>query len=387
MERLTNQYMETHKSHCCGCHACYNACPVNAIQMEEDEEGFLYPHIDEKKCIQCGRCARVCRIIQQQKSKGSVKAVYACMNRNLEERLASSSGGVFIRLADYVIAQGGHVFGAAFDKELHVHHEEASDINACRRFMGSKYVQSTIGHTFSGVKKDLDMGELVLFTGTPCQIQGLKLFLGKPYDNLFTVDVICHGVPSPMVFRQYCNDLSEDGSNKIVSVRFRDKSSGWKKFSVMYEFKDGDKKFVSHQESSYMRGFLSNLYMRPCCHTCINKGDNYFSDITLGDYWGANEKDPDMDDDQGTSVVLIRTETGRHLFEAVVDGFKNKPVSLNFVIQQNPSLERADPKHKNREKFFMMYRKHTKAVKKVIDICRESRWTRFRHKIKRAFRR
>ncbi len=387
MQQLTNQYLKEHKSQCCGCHACYNTCPAGAIQMQEDEEGFLYPQINEEKCIQCGRCAQVCRMMRKEQSPdGSIKAVYACMNRNLNERLASSSGGVFIRLADYVTARGGRVFGATFDQELRLHHESADNIEDCQKFMGSKYVQSIIGNAFTKAKRILDQGGLVLFSGTPCQIHGLKLFLGKPYENLLTVDVICHGVPSPMVFRRYFHELGEVSGSKVTSIQFRNKSSGWQNYSVVCGFENGNRTIISRHDSLYMKGFLSNLYLRPSCPLCVNKGDNYFSDITLGDYWGVENRDPDMDDDRGTSVVLIRTDKGRRLFDAIVPGMKIKPVDLEYVIKNNPSIKWRDQENKNREKFFAMYKKQTKPVYRIIDVCSWSRWIRFRNRVIRFFK-
>lgn len=227
---------------------------------------------------------------------------------------------------------------------------------------------------------------MVLFSGTPCQIHGLKLFLGKPYENLLTVDVICHGVPSPMVFRRYFHELGEVSGSKVTSIQFRNKSSGWQNYSVVCGFENGNRTIISRHDSLYMKGFLSNLYLRPSCPLCVNKGDNYFSDITLGDYWGVENRDPDMDDDRGTSVVLIRTDKGRRLFDAIVPGMKIKPVDLEYVIKNNPSIKWRDQENKNREKFFAMYKKQTKPVYRIIDVCSWSRWIRFRNRVIRFFK-
>lgn len=380
-ERLTNQFIQTHKEQCCGCHACANICPVHAIEMREDEEGFLYPHVDEGKCVKCGRCAAVCQMMNGRKSAhGCSREVYACMNLNMEERMASSSGGVFILLAKQVLAQGGQVFGAAFDEKAQVRHEGASDLEGCRQFMGSKYVQSTIGNTFSEAKRLLEKGVPVLFSGTPCQIHGLRLFLGKDYENLYTVDIICHGVPSPEVFSAYKTAAFEIFGKKVCNVQFRDKSSGWKQYSITWDLNGGEKKKVLHGQSAYMKGFLSDLYLRPSCYQCQNKEGNYFSDLTLGDYWGVEKKDPDMDDDKGTSVVLLHTDKGRALFGKIRDDLKIKTAELEYVIRCNSSIVKLVDMNPNRNHFFRELKDGTTDVHTLIWKYqrRSSRWVRCR---------
>lgn len=388
-ERLTDQYIAAHKAQCCGCHACANVCPVHAIEMREDEEGFLYPHVDEGKCVKCGRCAAVCQMMNGRKSAhGCSREVYACMNLNMEERLASSSGGVFILLAKQVLAQGGQVFGAAFDENVQVRHEGASDLEGCRRFMGSKYVQSTIGNTFSEAKRLLEKGVPVLFSGTPCQIHGLRLFLGKDYENLYTVDVICHGAPSPIVFCACKKQVEADKDTKVLTANFRDKFWGWKHFSLAWNLENGGKEILPREHTAYMRGFLNNLYLRPSCYQCHNREGNYFSDLTLGDYWGVTRKDPDMDDDKGTSVVLIHTDKGQELFAQICCSLKVKLVDREYVIRNNFSLTKSEDMHPDREKFFSEFHTSLGNVNELIQKFDHpyvpSRWVRCRNKVLRA---
>lgn len=389
MERLTNQYVEAHKTECCGCHACLNVCPTHAISMREDNEGFLYPLIDDEKCIHCGQCAKVCQMINLKvNSEGSTKKVYACMSLNTEERLKSSSGGIFIQLARYVIEQGGCVFGAAFDDQMVVRHMKAHTLEECRKFMGSKYVQSAIGTTFAEAKCVLDQGEMVLFTGTPCQIHGLKLFLKKDYENLITADVVCHGVPTPKVLCKYIKEFEKQYNSSIENIEFRNKTWGWRCFSMKMEFLNGRKRLQTLKESAYMKGFLENLYLRESCYSCSNREGNFFSDITLGDYWGVEQRDLDMYDNQGTSIVLIHTIKGQQIFEKIADALRVKEVDMQYVMQHNHCVAQSVDINPQRADFFKCFDDNSDAVCTVISqFCHwPSRWVRFRDRIRHMFK-
>ena len=240
------------KSYCCGCEACVQCCPKRCISMHEDKEGFLYPKVDKEACIDCGLCEKVCPIIHQAEPTEPLSS-YIAINPNEEIRLHSSSGGIFTLLAEQVIAEGGVVFGARFDENWDVVHAWTDTIEGLAPFRGSKYVQSRIGNTYKETKDFLQQGRKVLYSGTPCQIAGLKKYLRKEYDNLLTVDFICHGVPSPGVWRRYLSELREslraergDGKNTVPSsidelpvitgISFRDKSNGWKKFGFRFRY-------------------------------------------------------------------------------------------------------------------------------------------------------
>lgn len=395
-ECLTNEYIRRHKNSCCGCHACLNICPTGAIQMQMDQEGFLYPVIDEKKCIKCGQCAAVCQMLNSMKStSGTIREAYAYINPDLEERLASSSGGIFIQLAKYVIANGGCVFGAAFNDDMNVRHMQATDVAGCRKFMGSKYVQSAIGTTFKDTREALKSGKLVLFTGTPCQIHGLKLFLKRDYDNLITVSIVCHGVNSPQVFEKYIMELEQRERSKIKNIRFRDK--GGKQFykeykfengNIEYEFENGKIFSCPSAEDIYIKGFFAHLFLRPSCHQCRNREGNSFSDLSIGDYWGIDKLDPDLNDGKGASIVLIYTDKGKSFFQKATNLKGTRKVDIEGVIQHNPPIVSSVKRNRNRKSFFKEFEANDLPVEDLILKFRytPSHWVRFRDKIRNWFR-
>lgn len=353
MKHNVERLMETRRHDCVGCHACLDICPAHAVSMVCDREGFLYPTVDEKKCTGCGACLQACQISNHHKLENNISVeAYTCMNRDTEERLASSSGGAFIVLAKYVIEKGGVVFGASFDEKMNLRHTYASDVEGLRQFMGSKYLQSTIGHSYAEVRSFLQKGRLVLFSGTPCQIHGLKLFLGKEYDNLIAVDLACHGVPSPAVFHKYLTDLEKAQNSQVVDFNFRSKNTGWKNFSSFIRFQTDEKLSAPHDNCPFMKGFLSNLYLRPSCYRCINKGDNRYSDITMGDYWGVGEHEPEWDDDKGTSVLFVRTEKGNQILEAVHGDLERKVTDKDYAESRNIAIAAPVSMNPHREDFF-----------------------------------
>lgn len=341
----------TDKSKCVGCNACVQKCPKQCIAMHEDEEGFLYPIVDENLCIDCHLCEKVCPVLNQDEPRVPL-ACYAAKNPNEDIRMESSSGGIFTMLAEKVIDEGGVVFGAAFNRKWQVAHSYTEDKKGLAAFRGSKYVQSLIGNTYKEAEKFLKEGRLVLFSGTPCQIAGLKKFLRKIYENLLTVDFICHGVPSPGVFRWY---LQEEVNNyaarkgrknsvsfptitsipkgdvmmpeglSIMGIRFRDKCEGWKKFSFVLQLAEasaeGKKNTVSFssnlQKNAFIKGFLKDLYLRPSCYACPAKELKSGSDITIADFWGVQSVIKDFDDDKGTSLIIINTESGDKIVKSI----------------------------------------------------------------------
>lgn len=345
------------KQDCSGCHACANVCPKQCISMKSDNEGFCYPQIDKDKCINCNLCEKVCPIINIPNKVNDKITAYACKNKDNETRNTSSSGGVFSLLCDYVISQNGIVFGAAFDENFNVKHIYAEELKECERFRGSKYVQSKIGDTYTKAKKFLDNGKIVLFSGTPCQISGLDSFLMKKYENLIMVDVACHGVPSPLVYKKYIKSLEEKNKSKVSFLSFRDKSTGWSKYSFIVDFKDGKKIKEIGSDNIYMKGFLSDIYLRPSCYDCRFKKPITSADITLADYWGIQNIHQEFDDDKGVSLVLVNTKKGQDILEKISSNMKVIKTDIEYAMENNPYIVGSVKYNKNRDKFFKLIEK------------------------------
>ena len=293
------------KSKCCGCSACMNKCPKDAITMVEDEYGFKYPQVDMEKCINCGLCEKVCPYNNEYDKKQVFEKSIAYGGWNTDEniRAISTSGGVFTSIAKYIIEKNGVVCGAIYDKELNVVHDIVDNLDDLKKMNGSKYVQSDMKDNFRKIKEKLEKGVYVLFSGTPCQVSGLNSFLGKEYDNLYTCDIVCHGVPSPKVFEKYKKELEKENNSKLVNLNFRDKVSGWQGYSLSTKF-DNNKSFsINAQKTSYMKAFLSDIDLRESCPTCKFAKLPRYADFTLGDFWGVDESYPDLNpDNKGTSL-------------------------------------------------------------------------------------
>lgn len=375
-----------HKQDCCGCSACVQRCPKQCISLHEDSEGFLYPEVDATRCIECGLCEKVCPIIHQADVRMPL-GVYAAKNPDEIVRMQSSSGGIFTMLAERIISEGGVVFGAGFDERWEVVHSYVETKEALAKFRGSKYVQSKIGSTFQQAESFLKNGRKVLFSGTPCQIAGLKKYLRKEYDNLLAVDFICHGVPSPGVFRTYLQEeinqafaRQGDGKNSVLhpciplvtesngleghgmeiqSIAFRDKRNGWKKYGFALTLSKasaaGEKNTVllSYKplnKDLFMRGFLRDLYLRPSCYACPAKALKSESDLTLGDRWGIASIMPEIDDDKGISAVTANTAKGAEALHAI--RAELHAVSYDDLTLRNPAMIKSAVEPANREAFF-----------------------------------
>lgn len=339
------------KKDCCGCYACYSICPKQCITMKADEEGFWYPVVNQDKCINCNLCEKICPVINPIDRNTSLKLSYAMKNKDEESRLRSSSGGMFYLLAENIIRQNGMVYGAGFDGDFSVKHIKINKEEEIRLLQGSKYLQSSIGNTYVQVKKDLEGDKKVLFTGTPCQIEGLKNFLRKDYINLFTMDFICHGVPSPMIWKEYLNEIRDNKQGEIKKVYFRDKKLGWKLFSLKIIF-DKDTYINDLNQDLYMKGFLQDLYLRPSCYNCKFKKINRLSDITVADFWGIEKVLPKMDDDKGTSLIIIHTDKGKQLFDILFDKMIVNEVNMNEALKYNPSMIKSVKYNEKRKEFF-----------------------------------
>lgn len=334
---------------CSGCHACYSACPKGCISMKEDDEGYLYPNVNKNTCINCGICEKKCPIVNKNKNNKLIKA-YGCYSKNNDIRKQSSSGGIFSLLAHQVLNVGGVVFGARYDNDFNVIHDYIEDINELYKLRGSKYLQSIIGENFKIAKEFLEQGRLVLFSGTPCQIDGLIKFLGKEYKNLITVDIICHGVPSKKVWNSYREYMNIKGD--ISSVNFRDKSIGWQEYGIKIEYKNKPMFNQLAKDNLYIIGFVNDFYLRPSCYDCKSKGINRLSDITLGDFWGIDNILPELNDQKGTSIVLIQSKKGENLFNQIKQNIIFKETEINDVIKYNKSIIESAVKNEKRDKFF-----------------------------------
>lgn len=340
------------KSQCCGCTACSSICPKKAIVMKQDEEGFMYPIIDKRKCVNCGLCDKVCPVKNVNKEMFEQKA-YIVNNKNDEIRKDSTSGGAFTPIAEYVLNQGGVVYGAAFDKNYNVVHTYVDNKESLTILRGSKYVQSFLGDTFKQVKDLLNDNRIVCFSGTPCQIEGLKKFLQKDYKNLITVDVMCHAVPSPLVWKKYLNyEASKLKGKKIKKVLFRDKSKYGYKYSTMTIKTDKDEYSRGVESDPYLRAFFGDLSDRPSCYDCKFKKQCHVSDFTIWDCFIVDNFDKNLDDDKGTSRILINTENGRNTFEKIKGSFNYTEVQTDSLVKNVKEMLQSVEMNEKRTKFF-----------------------------------
>lgn len=345
------------KDLCTGCAACANICPRQSIEMESDDEGFLRPVIDIEKCIKCGSCSRVCPQVKKWQYDEEGKEVYACWSTSKHTREESTSGGAFTELARIVLRKGGYVFGAAFDPIPLVRHIGVCAEDDLLRFRGSKYVQSEIGDCFQEVKCLLQNGKQVLFSGTACQIDGLYHFLDNRFKGqLFTIDLVCHGVPSPRVFKDYIRWLEAKWHSRVESYRFRDKAIGWHLHSSRIRFRNGKTIVQDFFENNFSRGFLSNIFLRPSCSKCIYANLHRPADITLADFWGYQGRAAkDRDDDKGISMVMLNTENGQKLFKEALRSLVSYSRSVSEAVKGNPALRGGFAVSKDRVEFWQTY--------------------------------
>ena len=320
---------------CCGCGACVNACPCDAISMKEDESGFNYPIVDTARCVKCGLCRDVCVFCDKGVGANGMPEVYAAATKNRDILIESSSGGIFTELAEAIIDKGGAVFGAAWAEDMSLRHVCVENKNDLKKMRGSKYVQSSADYTYRRAKDLLDAGRYVCYSGTPCQIAGLKAFLKKDYEKLLTLDIICHGVPSQKMLKDDLAYVSGKKGINIKDVRFRDKKYGW---GVKGSIKsDGTSMKYDSGNSPYYFYFLNGEIYRESCYNCRFPSEGRQGDITLGDYWGIGrelaKKMGDVDLDKGVSCILVNSEMGKYWMSAI----KNK---LLIALSERKDAER-----------------------------------------------
>lgn len=336
---------------CCGCSACVERCPKHCISFGEYKEGFRYPKVDSSICIECGMCEKVCPVLHKKEPVEYIK-VYAAKTCDEHIRYNSSSGGIFTVLAEQVILQGGVVFGARFDENWEVCHSFTENIEDLALFRESKYMQSRIGNSYLMTEKFLKDGRIVLFTGTPCQVAGLRGFLRREYENLITVDFICHGVPSPKVWRKYLQQLIREKKigpslKDVEKVDFRAKNHGWTNYGIQIFSRRGNID-EPHTDNPYNKAFNMNILLRPICFSCPFKGGSSGSDLTIADFWGISKVEPDMNDDKGTSMVIDYNKRSIPLGGNI----SIKEVSSEVVSRCNPSFYHSSQYNGNRVVMF-----------------------------------
>lgn len=341
---------ELNKETCTGCGACYNICPMEAISIKEDKYGFYKPVIDEKKCTNCGLCKKTCPL-DNYDSKNNPPKTFALINKDENTRLKSASGGAFSAFAKYVLEQNGVVYGVIWDKNIVAVHSRATTTQDVEKMYSSKYVQSNTCDTFKQAKKDLEDGKQVLFSGTPCQIAGFKSYLRKTYDNLITVDLICHGTPSPQILEKYKQEfLKENNEEKIVNINFRSKKRGWGSFYTLIINTDNKEYCIDGSKSSYLKAF-GNLSLNKSCTDCQFNKIPRIADITIGDFWGVDDYDKTLNDEKGLSIILVNNEKGQEFLKLANNNIKIKEVPFDVVTPKNPNIYSSSKAHKNRTKF------------------------------------
>lgn len=341
------------KFECSGCTACYNACPTKAIVMVENKEGFKEPKIDTEKCIHCGICNKVCVMQNGYKKPDEQPLVYGVKNKNLDERKESQSGGAFYILAKHILEQNGIVYGAMLDTDYIVRHTRCESLEETKKLRGSKYVQSDLGDIFENVKDDLEANKQVLFSGTPCQVVGLKAFLKKDYKNLFSVDLICHGVPSPKVWRDYVEwQRNRFKRKQVYSFNFRDNQRGWGPHFESFLTDNTKKRYAI-----YTKIFYSHNAMRKSCYVCPFTNVQRVSDFTIGDFWGIENVKPEFKDVYGVSVILVNTEKAKQEWNKVKGEFDLFLSKVEDVLPRNPCLQKPFDMPSTREIFWRDYEK------------------------------
>ena len=343
------------KSDCCGCTACFSSCNHNAITLTVDNEGFIYPQFDKNKCVECGLCERVCPIIHYKSVKKDVTPlIYSAINTNNEQYLQSSSGGIFILLCKYITSIRGIVCGAIYDEHFKVKHSFARTMEECKAFQGSKYVQSDIRDIYPKILTLLKEGYHVLFSGTPCQVAGLKLFLKKDYENLYTADLICHGVPSPIIFKDYLTFIK--GKKDIKGINMKSKLRNVKGTAIQINYSDGKSIRQTPLTDLWKKLYFNHFIIRPSCHNCQFTHFNRSGDITLGDAWGINKYLPDFNPTKTKSLIFINNKKGENLFEEIKKNLKFIQISKIQCLQ--PQLQYPTKSSPLRESFWKDYHQY-----------------------------
>ena len=359
---------------CVGCKACGDICPKQAISFPVDEDGFWHPQIDPSKCIDCHLCQRACPVLklpERQKTNAEKPKVYAVYHKDHAIRCNSTSGGMYYALAEHILAEGGWLAGCVYTDDFdHAEHIVSNTQEGLQRIMRSKYFQSDTQGIYTKVKSLLNEGELVLFCGAPCQVAALYKFLGKEYENLFTVDFICRGINTPLAYQAYMKELVEEYQSPLQEVRFKDKSKGWTKLGTKIIFANGKTVYRNRFNDPWVNGFIfGDIYMRMSCAKCRFKGFPRHADITIGDFWGI----PLTTDEKkyGLSLAMLNNNHGQKLFVMAKDSLIYREENLERAIAGNPALLHPAPISANRKKFFQLLKtkKYSEAVWETMDLA------------------
>ncbi len=373
-------YRDNDKSNCCGCGACVNICPRDAISMQLDEYGFAYPHIDQASCLECNLCFRACEKVNKNEGNMPLKA-FAASHRNKQILQTSSSGGVFSALAEYFVNNGGAVCGCVFDAELNAVHictEKETDLLRIRK---SKYVQSDVGLIYRDIQKRLKQGQLVLFTGTPCQVAALYAVVGRSYENLTTVDLICHGVPSQRLFDKFIRYLEKRYKTQIVSFDFRSKRFGWPRFTM--EFTNSHQRTINigKEREFYIPSFTGGNIIRQSCLSCKYACANRIGDITIGDLWGYEQLNLSFNTLGGTSLFTINTPNSAKWLDVLLEKLTCEEIDYTLAVQKNTCLRHPTPEGKKRD-LYMQALKNDRIEDIALKYRRNKKKTIFRERIK-----
>ena len=359
--------------------------------MMSDENGFLCPVIDADSCVECGLCQKSCPGVNPMKLAQSEPKAYAAYSKDEVIRMQSSSGGVFTEIARVVLEKCGAVYGAAYNRQFEVVHICVETEEDLAKLRGAKYAQSDLLRLFPEIKTRLDGGQMVLFSGTPCQVGGLKAFLRKDYENLLTVDFVCLSVPSPMAWKEYIRYRAQTdcGGEQPINISLRSKSTGWSRYtySNLFEYTDGRIYSAKSADSLYMKLFGGGYISRECCESCRFKGYRRASDLTVGDFWGIWDIAPEMDDNKGTSVILVQSAHGAELLAQIEGSLALKEVSLEDASRQNQAMIRAAHSNTRRDEALQRIRKEGyNEIQALIDEDnkrKESGWRKIIQKIGR----
>ena len=351
------------KTDCCGCTACANICPRDAITMEPDFEGFLYPKVHPDKCVECGLCEKACPVMNKPAKKDDLLQSVVLRVKREDVLKNSTSGGFTTPLVEWVLGQGGAVCAATYDKEFRVVHAiiDTPDPRQIGRTRGSKYVQSTLGDCFTQIKNLLKQDRLVCFVGTTCQVSGLKSYLGKEYDNLICVDLVCHGTPSPKLWEKYLAYQKEKYGSDISEIAFRNKTYGYHSGTMKIRFSNGKTYYGSARVDPMLKSFFREIASRPICYQCPFKRLERCSDFTIYDCWHAAQLVPGLtDDDKGYTNVIIQSEKGQKVLEQIRGGYEIYSADTEKAVQLDGSMVRDSAKpHKRRAEYYVELDRHS----------------------------
>lgn len=323
---------------CCGCSACAAVCPKDAISMA-DNNGFFYPQVDPNKCVDCKLCEKVCDFKSDKPTNSNIIKAFAA-KADVDIRMLSSSGGVFTVLSDWVLAQSGVVYGAVYDEAMRVCHVRADSAEGRNKMRGSKYIQSSLTGVYRSVLDDLKNDKTVLFVGVPCQVGALKSFLGCDYSNLYTVDLICHGVPSNKVWKQFVAYINQRYRRTLVDYSFRNKDVSWRRYSPKLTFSDGTVIGDNNITSSFIELFRYDVSLRPSCAQCRYASAHREGDFTMGDFWGIENVRPEMDDNKGVSALMINSAKADQLLGQLEGNLELYECSVANIMARQPNMSR-----------------------------------------------